>query len=118
MTPPLPPDPDTVRCPTCRASQPWSDSCRRCQSDLRLLRCFASSYHRLRRSSLQSIRSGDPRSARLAARACLDLCPSDDALRLLAVCSLLEGNPDTALSLARHPSHRDRGEDRPPPTPG
>jgi hypothetical protein len=101
VTPPLPPDPDTVRCPTCRASQPWSDSCRRCQSDLRLLRDFAESYQRLRRSALRSLRSGDARSARLAARSCASLCPSIDALRLLAVCSLIEGDPDTALALAQ-----------------
>ena len=107
MTPPPPPDPDTVRCPTCRASQPWSDSCRRCQSDLRLLRAFAASYHRLRRSSLRSLRAGDPRAARVAARACMALSPSPDALRLLAVSSLLLGDPDTALALARRPRDPD-----------
>jgi hypothetical protein len=101
VTPPLSPDPDTVRCPTCRASQPWSDSCRRCQSDLRLLRDFAGSYHLLRRSALLALRFGDARSAQVAARSCASLCPSGDALRLLAVCSLIEGDPDTALALAR-----------------
>jgi hypothetical protein len=97
---PSPPDPDTVRCPTCRAVQPWSDSCRRCQSDLRMLREFASAYHRVRRSCLAHLRDGAPRAAWTDARACHALAPSDESLRLLAVVALLRGDPATAVALA------------------
>jgi hypothetical protein len=27
----------TLRCPVCRATQPWQDSCRRCRADLELV---------------------------------------------------------------------------------
>ena len=57
------PAPGMVRCPTCRALQEWSDACRRCRSDLRLLRASAAAYERSRRACLEAVRSGDPRAA-------------------------------------------------------
>lgn len=38
-----------VRCPTCHAEQEWSDVCRRCKCDLRLLRSMAEACRRHRR---------------------------------------------------------------------
>ena len=87
-----PPDPDSVRCPTCRASQAWSDTCRRCKSDLRLLRAFADSYHSGRRACLRLVLEGDARGARDAAARCHALAPSGESRRLLAVAALLEGD--------------------------
>lgn len=93
------PDTDTVRCPTCGVVQPWSDSCRRCRSDLRLLGEFASAYDHYRRRCLRSLRLGDTRAALESARSCATLCPSAEADRLLAVASLRFGDPATALEL-------------------
>ena len=95
------PDPASVRCPTCGAVQPWSDSCRRCRSDLRLLGEFASAYDRLRRDCLRSLRLGDARAALESARSCAALCPSAESHRLLAVSALLLRDPETTLALAR-----------------
>jgi hypothetical protein len=98
---PEPIDPQTVRCPTCRASQPWSDICRRCKSDLHLLREFAEEYHRARLECLYQLRAGDPLAAENAARRCLELSPNPEARRLLALAALQAGDWATAASLGR-----------------
>ena len=98
-----PPEPVTVRCPTCRAEQPWSDACRRCRCDLRLLRAAAASYHRSRRACLLQLRAGHPRAARLAAGHCRELAASAESRRLLAVAALLSGDWADAADLAREP---------------
>jgi hypothetical protein len=97
-------DPETVRCPTCRASQPWSDACRRCKSDLRLLREFAEGYDRARRECLDSLRLGRLREARAAATRCLELSPADGSRRLLALVAILSGDWPAAATLGRPPS--------------
>jgi len=92
---PEPPDAhalDTVRCPTCRAVQEWSDTCRRCKSDLRLLRAFAASYRRSRRDCLEGLRSGHPFEALRAARRCHALRPDAESRRLLALAALRAGD--------------------------
>ena len=94
-----PPDPDTVRCPTCRVAQPWSDACRRCKSDFTLIRRFSLSYHRHRASCLRHIRSGRPLSAASSARHCHAISPSADSRRLLSLSSLLDGDWATAAGL-------------------
>jgi len=96
----LPDDLDTVRCPTCRAIQEWSDTCRRCKSDLRLLRGCAEAYRRSRRVCLDAMHRGQPRAALRAARECEWLRPDVGARRLLAVASLLAGDWSTATALA------------------
>ena len=82
---PPPPDdapaPESVRCPTCRAVQEWSDTCRRCKSDLRLLRAFAESYLRSRRACLEHLRAGQPVEALRAARRVLTLRPDAESRR-------------------------------------
>jgi hypothetical protein len=94
---------DTVRCPTCRASQPWSDSCRRCKSDLRLLREFAEGYERARLECLDHLRGGHPREARDAARRCFELSPDAQSRRLFALASLRLGDWEAAAALGRPP---------------
>lgn len=101
---PEPPDAATVRCPTCRAAQPWSDTCRRCQSDLRLLRAVAGAYRRSRRACLRHLRDGHPRAAWRAARHAHALVPSAEARRLLAVSALRAGDWTRAAELARRPA--------------
>jgi hypothetical protein len=95
------PDLETVACPTCRAVQPWADACRRCRSDLRLLREAASAYARDRLACLAQLRAGRVHAARLAARRCHDLAPGPDSRRLLAVASLLADDRPTAVEMAR-----------------
>jgi hypothetical protein len=97
MTPPI--DPETVRCPTCRASQPWSDACRRCKSDLRLLREFAEAYEQSRRACLDHLRQGRLREARAAANRCLELSPDPTSRRLLALVALRSGDWTAAAAL-------------------
>ena len=101
MPPPAPPDPAAVRCPTCRAEQPWSDTCRRCKCDLRLLRAAAASYQRARHASLLHLRAGHPRAARRAAEHGHELAASAESRRLLAVAALHSGDWAAAADLAR-----------------
>lgn len=101
MKSPDPIDPETVRCPTCRASQPWSDLCRRCKSNLGLLREFAREYERARLECLDRLRRGDHSAAETAARRCLELSPDPKARRLLALASLQAGDWATAAELGR-----------------
>lgn len=89
-----------VRCPTCRAVQEWSDTCRRCKSDLALLRHVASAYGRHRRHCLQAIDAGRPTEALRSARHCHWLRPGPDARRLLALASLVAGDWTAAAAFA------------------
>jgi hypothetical protein len=90
-----------VRCPTCRAVQEWSDACRRCKCDLRLLRALAGAYHRARRACLRHLSDGHPDAAWRAAGRCRALSPSEESLRLMAVSALLRGDHAAAAALAR-----------------
>ncbi len=92
-----------VRCPTCGASQVWSDACRRCKSDLRLLHACARAYQRSYRACLEAIRAGDPRAAARHALLCHTLHPDAASRRLLALAAFLRGDWPTAAALAwRH----------------
>lgn len=92
---------DPVRCPTCGAVQAWSDTCRRCRSDLRLLRAVHEAYQQTRLACLARLRTGEHRSALRLARRCHELSASSDSARLLAVCALLAGDWPSAASLGR-----------------
>ena len=96
-------DRTTLCCPTCRARQEWSDTCRRCKCDLTLLRATHAAYEKSRRACLAALQSNQPRSATAHARACDRLDPGDESRRLLAVCALVAGDWSTALSLAGRP---------------
>jgi hypothetical protein len=82
----------TMRCPTCRAVQPWSDTCRRCKSDLRLLSELAGEYAALRWHCLANLRQNRIHEALELARQCFALRDDLESRRLLAVCELLNGN--------------------------
>jgi hypothetical protein len=92
---------ERVRCPTCRAEQEWSDTCRRCKSDLRLLRAFAAAYQRSRSACLEHLRQGEGRAAMAAARRCYELRPDAESRRLLALAALECGDWATATAVAR-----------------
>jgi hypothetical protein len=81
-----------LRCPTCGAKQAWTDTCRRCRSDLRLLREALAAYQRHRRSSLRALNAGRLESALRHARLCQELRPSPESHQLLAVCQFLRGD--------------------------
>ena len=93
-----PPDPETLRCPTCRAEQPWQSTCRRCKSDLGFLRDVADAYFLARRTCLSHLRNGRFAEARAAALRCHDLFPSHESRRLAASASLLHGDYVTAAA--------------------
>lgn len=95
------PDRQRVRCPTCRAGQEWSDTCRRCRSDLRLLRELADAYHQTRLACLARLKAGRPRAALRLARQCRELSASAESDRLLAVCCLAARDWAAAAALGR-----------------
>lgn len=92
---------DRVRCPTCRALQEWSDSCRRCRSDLRLLRAAQEAYDSHRRQCVAHLEAGQPDLALDHALRCAELRPGPESRRLLALCALVREDWPTALRLAR-----------------
>lgn len=92
---------ETVRCPTCRASQVWSDTCRRCKTDLRLLRSVDTAYRRSRARCVAAIRDRRGGDALRHARRTRELRDDAEARRLLALASLLIGAWPTARDLAR-----------------
>ncbi len=103
---------DTVRCPTCRAAQPWSDACRRCKSDLRLLREAAEEYAALRAGCLSKLRHNQLAAALERARQCVALHDDVSSRRLLAVCELVNGNWTAARARARQVLAGGEGERR------
>lgn len=90
-----------VRCPTCHARQEWSDTCRRCKCDLRLLRSVVEAGREARRRCLLLLRAGRVTEALRQARRGDALCSDRRSARLLAVCYLLCGNWVKAAVLAR-----------------
>lgn len=87
-------------CPTCRARQEWSDACRRCKCDLRLLRQAAEQADVYRHSCLMNLRRGWHRQALADAHHAAAL-RDDDAIRpLLAACLLLNGRWEEAVALS------------------
>jgi hypothetical protein len=98
----MPADPveDELRCPTCGARQVPADTCRRCKSDLRLLRSALRAYDAHRRRGLLALAAGRLDEALRHARRCHELRPGPDSHRLLAVCQLLRGEYGQALELA------------------
>lgn len=91
---------DSLRCPTCRASQAWSDVCRRCKCDLRLLRQAAEEYAAARRQCLLALQRGDLDEAVGWGDRCVEIEPDEPARRLLAACLFARGDWGPACSLA------------------
>jgi hypothetical protein len=98
---------EELRCPTCGARQGWSDTCRRCKSDLRLLRAALEAYERHRRWTWQHLNAGWLETAMWHARKCHGLRPGPESHQLLAVCQLLRGDFLDAVALARAGADRD-----------
>jgi hypothetical protein len=94
------PEPSSMCCPTCRAKQAWSDTCRRCGSDFTLLRRFAARARWYREQCLLAIHTSDDKTAADYARALYDLTPDASAAKLLAVCLVQIGDFDGARLLA------------------
>ncbi len=92
---------DRVRCPTCRAVQEWSNQCRRCRCDLRLLRAACSAHLDHRRDCILELEAGRPEIALGHALRCHDLHPGPDSLRLLSLCALAREEWGTALELVQ-----------------
>ena len=90
----------TMRCPTCRAVQEWSDVCRRCRCDLRLLRQAADEYQEARRHCLAALHAGRPDEAAEWAERCVEIEPDAAARRLLAACLFAHGDWSGACSVA------------------
>ena len=101
---------DELRCPTCGARQVWADTCRRCKSDLRLLRSALAAYQSHRRRCLVALDSGRLDEALRHALRCHDLRPGADSRRLLGICRLLRGEYDQALELASAATRSDPRE--------
>ncbi len=91
----------TMRCPTCRAEQVWSDTCRRCKSDLRLLRELADEITFRTTECLRLLHENKPRAALEHARHSLELRDDADSRKLLAVCELLNGHFFEAAQFAQ-----------------
>jgi hypothetical protein len=87
---------EMMHCPTCRAAQAWSDTCRRCKSDLQLLRQVAEECTAARRKCLFNLLHNRTGAALEQARHCFALSDDVDSRRLLAVCELLNGNWELA----------------------
>ena len=83
---------NTFVCPVCRAAQAWSDSCRRCRCDLRLLRQADEACRHARQQTLFHLCAGRWADAHHAAHTYHALRPGFDSRRLLASCYLLSGD--------------------------
>jgi hypothetical protein len=90
-----------LRCPTCGAAQAWSDTCRRCRSDLSLLHQALRGVQSLRRECLAALRDGRYDEAVEAARRCCRLDASRENRHLLAMAQFYRGRFATAVRLAQ-----------------
>jgi hypothetical protein len=89
---------EDLRCPTCGARQGWTDTCRRCKSDLRLLRAALEAYAGHRHAGLTALDEGRLDEALHHARRCHELRPGPESHRMLAICSLLRGDWTAAMA--------------------
>ncbi len=83
---------EEMRCPTCGAREAWSETCRRCKCDLRLLRKADGAYEQHRRECLRLLSLGFPEAALRHGQTCQRLFPAAESERLVALCQLLLGN--------------------------
>jgi hypothetical protein len=95
-----------MRCPTCKARQEWSDLCRRCKCDLRLLYAAEETFEQYRQICLSNLHAGRTEQALDAAKTCHRLRPGPDTHRLMALCHLLEENWPDALDEWRRVEER------------
>ncbi len=91
-----PAEPSLV-CPTCGARQVPADTCRRCQSDLRMVLAVREQHDELRRRCLALLATRRLKRATALAQQSLELSCDDGSARLLATSYLLQGNFPAAL---------------------
>ena len=75
------------RCPTCRNVQAWNDECRRCGTDLSLLRRLTEESVRLQRVLLVAMTARDDSLAELTLLRLIQIAPTpflDQLLRFVA----------------------------------
>lgn len=77
---------ETMHCPTCRAKQAWSDECRRCKSDLSLLRHFESARRWHWQRCMEHLNAMRFELARRHAEQLLSLDGSAQSRRLFELC--------------------------------
>ena len=93
-----------LACPTCGAADQTGEACRRCRSDLRLLRRLEADRAAELRVLARALAAGQWSDALLAAQYIHTLRQDDMSFRLLGVCQLLGGQLDTAS--ATYQQHR------------
>ena len=71
------------RCPTCRNVQPWSDECRRCGTDLSLLRRLAEESARLHRVLRAALATKNHSLAELTLKRLMRISPTPMLEQLL-----------------------------------
>ncbi len=64
------------RCPTCGAIQPWQDECRRCRTELVVLRRIAEETVRVRYCLLEALKENEQKIAGRLAERLVDLSPT------------------------------------------
>ena len=90
-----------LHCPTCNASQDWSDVCRRCKCDLSLVVTLLRRRERLQDTCRRELLAGQYEEARHAALACRAISNDPDTIRLLAVSCLASGRTAAAVRVAQ-----------------
>ena len=95
-------DRNEMRCPVCRADQPWSGTCRRCGADLSLLQAVARDGKRARQQALDALRAGNMALAWRWAQQAHTVHPDEASRRLLAAVRLATGLGQT-ISLVGGP---------------
>lgn len=91
----------SIRCPTCRAEQEWSEECRRCKSSLVLLHDAHLASYITRRDCLKELQDGSPATAVELARKHIEIAGNAEAYKLLAVCLLHAGEWYEAMRIAQ-----------------
>ena len=90
-----------LRCPTCGATQVWSDTCRRCRCDLSLLHDALRGVGQLRRACLAALGDGRYDEAVEAALGCCRLDARPENRHLLAMAEFYRGRFATAVHLVQ-----------------
>jgi hypothetical protein len=94
-----------MRCPVCRADVEQGPSCRRCRADLSLLFALEERRRHVLREAARALFAGQSRRAEALAEGAEALRGGTDALRVRAICHLL--NRDFRQALKRHAQARE-----------
>ena len=102
MTMAIHPESGAMRCPICRAAQPWSDTCRRCGGDLSLLVQTTRAAGHARREALAALSAGDSTTALAHAEQAHELEPGEATRRLLLACRLATAFTEALAAPSSH----------------